>query len=247
MNLIIDIGNTATKIAVMDSNKVILQERVEALSVERVSALLEEFESIDKAIVASTGKSNECVCGMLRERMSYFVEFTSTTDIPLKNGYEAPETLGADRLAAAVGAQSLYGEEKSMLIVDFGTAITYDLVTDGIFRGGNISLGMGARFRALHEYTQALPLCGPTEEDLEFGRTTREAIEQGVMRGIKSETEGYISDFCEKYDNLCIIFTGGDAKYFVNRIKNTIFASWDLNLHGLNRILEYNAAKNSDE
>lgn len=246
MNLIIDIGNTATKIAVMDSNKVILRDRVEVLSAELISALLEEYPSISKAIVASTGKCDECVCGMLRERMGYFVEFSSATDIPLKNGYKTPETLGADRLAAAVGAQSLYGAE-NMLIVDFGTAITYDLVSDGTFRGGNISLGMGARFRALHEYTERLPLCGPTDENLEFGRTTREAIEQGVMRGIKSETEGYISDFCKKYDNLCIIFTGGDAKYFANRIKNTIFASCDLNLHGLNRILEYNAAKNSDE
>ena len=246
MNLIIDIGNTATKIAVMDSKEILFRERVDYLSTERVSALLEEYKSIDKVIVASTGRVDECVREMLRERVACFLEFGPTTDIPLKNGYKTPETLGADRLAAAVGAETLYGA-KSMLIVDFGTAITFDVVTNGTFSGGNISPGMGARFRALHEYTSRLPLCGPTDEILEFGRTTQEAIEQGVMRGIKEETEGYISDFLAKYDDLCIIFTGGDAKYFVNRIKNTIFADWDLNLHGLNQILEYNAAKNRDE
>lgn len=247
MNLIIDIGNTATKIAVMDSNnRVVARRRVEHLTEEMMTALLAEFQSIDKAIVASTGAGDECVCRVLRERVDYFMEFTPATDIPLKNGYKTPETLGADRLAAAVGAQELYKAE-NMLIVDFGTAITYDLVTDGVFRGGNISLGAGARFRALHDYTERLPQCEPTDEVLEFGRSTKEAIEQGVMRGIKYETEGYISDFSAKYDKLCIIFTGGDAKYFVNRIKNTIFADWDLTLYGLNRILEYNAAKKDNE
>ena len=247
MNLIVDIGNTATKIAVMDSNnQVVARRRVEHLSSEMTAALLDEYPYIDKAIVASTGVGDECVCEVLRRKVAYFLEFAPTTDIPLKNGYKTPETLGADRLAAAVGAQVLYGE-RNMLIVDFGTAITYDLVTDGVFRGGNISLGMGARFKALHDYTSSLPLCEPTDEKIEFGQTTREAVEQGVMSGIEYETEGYIAEFCKKYDDLCIIFTGGDAKNFVNRIKNTIFANCDLTLCGLNRILEYNAAKKDNE
>ena len=246
MNLIIDIGNTSTKIAVMNQSEIVARQRVEHLSAEMVEALLAEYSSIDKAIVASTGRGDECVCGVLRAKLAHFMEFNSMTDIPLKNGYKTPETLGADRLAAAVGAQALYGE-RNMLIVDFGTAITYDLVTDGIFRGGNISLGVGARFRALNDYTDRLPLCEPTDEKLEFGQTTREAIEQGVMSGVQYETEGYIAGFCEKYADLCIIFTGGDAKYFVNRIKNTIFAGCDLTLCGLSRILEYNVAKNESE
>ncbi len=246
MNLIIDVGNTATKIAVMDSNKVVFRERVGHLTVERLCALLEEYESIDKAIMASTGRCDECVCDLLRAKMACFLEFTPSTEIPLKNGYGTPETLGADRLAAAVGAQAMYGN-RNMLIVDFGTAITFDLVSDGVFRGGNISLGVGARFRALHEFTAKLPLCEPTDECSEFGRSTREAVEQGVMRGVEYETEGYIAKFCEKYDDLCIIFTGGDAKFFVNRIKNAIFASCDLTLLGLNRILEYNVTKKDGE
>ena len=246
MNLIIDIGNTSTKIAVIDNKEIILRERVERLDAEHLTALFEEYPLIDKAIVASTGRCDRNLCEVLREKTAYFLEFEPSTDIPLKNGYKTPETLGADRLAAAVGAQALYGAE-NMLIVDFGTAITFDLVTDGTFRGGNISLGMGARFRALHEYTERLPLCEPTDEILEYGPSTREAIQQGVMRGIKEETEGYISDFSAKYDKICIIFTGGDAKYFANRIKNAIFAGCDLTLYGLNRILEYNVTKKDNE
>ena len=127
------------------------------------------------------------------------------------------------------------------LIVDFGTAITIDLVENGVFRGGNISPGVRTRFRALHDYTQRLPECNPTEEVLPLGRTTAQAIEQGVMQGIVNEIEGYISAFSKKNAKITLIFTGGDAKFFVKRIKNAIFAKWDPVVCGLNRILEYNA------
>ena len=154
--------------------------------------------------------------------------------------YATPATLGADRLAAAVGGVELF-PDSDILIVDFGTAITIDYVEDGVFRGGNISPGVTTRFRALADYTAKLPLCAPTEEELPYGRTTIEAIEQGVMQGITHEIKGYIDSFLLKNEEKSIIFTGGEAKYFANRIKNAIFAKYDLVVCGLNRILEYNA------
>ena len=116
-----------------------------------------------------------------------------------------------------------------------------DLVENGVFRGGNISPGVRTRFRALHDYTSRLPQCEATDEILSLGRTTQQAIEQGVMEGITHEIEGYIRAFSLKNDKLTLIFTGGDANFFVKRIKNAIFAKCDLVLCGLNRILEYNA------
>ena len=112
---------------------------------------------------------------------------------------------------------------------------------NGVFRGGNISPGVRTRFRALHDYTSRLPQCEATDEILSLGRTTQQAIEQGVMEGITHEIEGYIRAFSLKNDKLTLIFTGGDANFFVKRIKNAIFAKCDLVLCGLNRILEYNA------
>ena len=134
--------------------------------------------------------------------------------------------------------------DSDLLIVDFGTAITVDYVEDGTFRGGNISPGMTTRFRALADYTAKLPLCSPSDEELPYGRTTIEAIEQGVMQGITHEIEGYIEAFSKKKTKKCTIFTGGDAKYFVKRIKNAIFADCEPVIIGLNRILNYNAEKN---
>jgi type III pantothenate kinase len=131
--------------------------------------------------------------------------------------------------------------DSNIMIIDFGTAITIDYVVDGAFKGGNISPGVTTRFRALADYTARLPRCYATDEVLDYGRTTKEAIEQGVMRGVEHEIRGYVDAFMQKNDEKCIIFTGGDAKYFVKRIKNTIFADCEPVIFGLNRILNYNA------
>ena len=239
MNLIIDIGNTRTKVAVVEEQQVVDNLMFEPLCESDVQDVISKYPTIDKAIVASTAQSAESVVEWLRNMGLYVVEMSSLTPVPLRNGYLTPETLGMDRLAAAVGASQLVGSD--CLVVDFGTAITIDLVIDGEFRGGNISPGMRTRFRALHDYTSRLPVCEATDEVLPIGQTTSQAIEQGVMQGITYEIEGYIEAFLSKNVKLSIIFTGGDANFFVNRIKNAIFAKYDLVVCGLNTILEYNA------
>ena len=246
MNLIVDIGNTSAKIAVMDGNRVICRHTAEHLSDELLDGVLTDYPLIDKAIVSATGADGARAYALVSQRVKFVLGFDASVPVPLGNAYGTPSTLGSDRLAAAVGASVLYGR-RNMLIVDFGTAVTYDLVVDGTFVGGNISLGLRSRLRALHEYTAHLPLCEPAEERLPFGTTTRTAIEQGAMSGLEYETEGYIRRFGEKYDDLCVIFTGGDAKYFVKRIKNTIFANCDLIFVGLNAILEYNTDARENE
>ena len=102
---------------------------------------------------------------------------------------------------------------------------------------------MKTRFRALHDYTAKLPLCAATESEELAGLTTRQAIELGVMNGIAFEIEGYAARMRSQIEDLCVIFTGGDANFFVKRIKNTIFANCNLVFCGLNRILEYNASE----
>jgi len=155
-------------------------------------------------------------------------------------GLPGPGT-GADRLAAAVGANTIY-PNSDILIVDFGTAITIDVVSGGEFLGGNITPGAAIRFKALHHFTKKLPLCSLNDNPTElFGNTSVSAIECGVVNGIVYEIEGYIRDLQRKYSDLRIIFTGGDSNFFAKRLKNTIFATYDLVAYGLNRILEYNA------
>ena len=239
MNLIIDIGNSRVKVALVEGGEVVSVTALPSIEEFDIQAFCAANGGVERAIVASTGVSAEGVVEALRERGVEVVEMNSSTKVPIGNDYATPQTLGVDRLAAAVAASKLYGDD--CLIVDFGTAITIDLVEGGRFRGGNISPGMRIRFRALHDYTSRLPECDATDEILTIGQTTRQAIEQGVMQGITNEIEGYISAFLLKNAKLSIIFTGGDAKSFVKRIKNAIFANCDLVIYGLNTILEYNA------
>ena len=242
-NLIVDEGNTLCKIAVVDKSEVLCEASAPDFDLERATGLIEQF-AIEQAIVASTRGGAERICEQLRSKIARVLHFTSLTEVPIEIEYSSRQTLGADRIAAAVGVVCGMGI-KDALVVDMGSAITFDTIESGAFRGGNISLGVGMRFRALHEFTASLPLCCAIEPNREFGRSTTEAIEQGVMQGILYEIEGYVERISAKNRELSIVFCGGDAKYFVNQIKNAIFAGRKLMFTGLNLILEYNVSKNN--
>ena len=236
-------GNTLTKIAVIDGNNEVLQEwRSDVLSEAQLDEAVGRYSPVG-AIVSSTRGDEERVCAMLEDRIERVLRLGPQTPVPIGIDYATPQTLGPDRVALAVGAVEMFGLG-DMLIVDFGTAITIDLVQNGVFRGGNISPGVDMRFRALHEQTARLPMCSEADVSELLGDSTATAIEQGVMRGIFYEINGYVESFRKKNSEIRIIFSGGDAKRFVNRIKNTIFASCNMMYVGLNRILEYNAAEN---
>ncbi len=244
VNLILDTGNTFHKLAVMDINNTLLEEMVVSDLAEGVVDELIAKYAPSKAIISSTRGDAAQSAMLLTGRVPFVLCLSTETPLPISVDY-ARETLGTDRIAAAVGAVALYGADRRMLIIDAGTAITFDVVDCGRFIGGNISPGADMRMEALHEKTARLPLCSPRlleAEPATLGRSTVEAIEKGVMEGIFYEVKGYIDTFCKKNDDMLIIFIGGDAEYFVNRIKNAIFASRNVMYSGLNRILEYNAA-----
>lgn len=239
MNLVVDIGNTQVKAAAIEGTSVAMMLTFGSAAELDIAPILDCYP-ITRAIIASTGCGAAEAIKHLKDKGLAVLEMTPDTPVPIGKEYRTPRTLGSDRIAAAVGARAVFGDG-DYLIVDFGTAITIDLVSGGVFRGGNISPGMRTRFRALHDYTSRLPECSPTDQKCFPAQSTVEAIEQGVMQGITYEIEGYISALTHENVKLSIIFTGGDAKYFVNRIKNAIFAKCELVICGLNTILDYNA------
>ncbi len=174
----------------------------------------------------------------IKQKIALCWRFDSTTPIPIKNNYSQPQNLGADRLAAAIGAWTL-APGQSSLIIDLGTAITYDLLTaEGVYEGGNIAPGIYLRMKALHENTKALPLPELSVGDFpEFGRDTLTAIKAGVLQGIFHEINGYIIQHQHKHPELLTFLTGGDLIYFVGKLKIGIFARPNLVLTGLHRIL----------
>ena len=129
-------------------------------------------------------------------------------------------------------------------MIDAGTAITYDLVSEkNQFIGGNISPGLEMRFKALNHFTGKLPLVSYSDVFQPIGKNTIDAIRSGVQNGILYEIEQCIDAFNRNYQNLRIIMTGGDSNFFDKKLNYSIFVHFNLTLIGLNRILEHNAKK----
>lgn len=238
MNLIVDIGNTRTKYAVFDDGEFV--ER--GVGIHEACEIAVEYRRREQEvniIVSSTGTISEEVREDLREVSTFFCEMSSEMPLPLKLGYDTPKTLGVDRIAGCVGGVFLF-PGKELLIIDSGTAITYDFVSpDGEFIGGNISPGLGIRFRALNEFTVKLPLVNCEKEHGYIGKNTRDAILNGVMNGMLFEVRGYIDETYRNNPNAVVIITGGGSEYVKKTLDRAVFFEEKLVIIGLNRVLEY--------
>jgi type III pantothenate kinase len=241
MNLVIDQGNTLTKVAVFDHASMLYETVTTMIDPNEIRSLMERF-SIERVMICSVVQFSKQILATFEKKGIQCFILTPETPLPISNSYRSPETLGSDRIAAAVGANFLKSDT-DLLVIDMGTAITYDVVTaNNEYRGGNISLGLTSRFRALHDYTQRLPLLKPDTHFPHFiGISTDEAIMAGVMYGILFEIEGVITNLTKEYVSLSVFLTGGDSIYFESSLKTPIFAVKNLVLVGLNRILNHNA------
>lgn len=242
MNLCIDQGNSSTKAGIFNRDKLIETFVFEQFGKKELSTLLTKF-TISSCIFSSVTGENTGLIEELTGKIQTVIELTHTTGIPIENNYLTPETLGKDRLAAIVGASTLM-PKSDILVIDAGTAITYDFIdSNHRYSGGNIAPGLNLRLRALHEFTQKLPKVVPKAETPLLGNSTESAILSGALYGIVFEIDGYIDALKIKYPQLSTFLTGGSTFYFDTKLKNAIFAERNLVLIGLNRILLYNVQK----
>lgn len=243
MYVIVDVGNSFIKVFVFENAQIIASYCYVPADFFASLPHLFSTHSISRAIVSNVSDLQN-VCQSI-QRYVPTLDFSHGTPIPLANNYGTPHTLGLDRIAAAVGAETVQPNCRK-LIIDAGTAITIDYVSDcAAFEGGNISPGIEIRFRALHECTGKLPKLSQTDTFSLIGKNTNEAIQNGVIQGVLFEIQQYIQLYAEKFPEITVFFTGGDANFlgknvnfFGKNIKNCIFAN--LTAIGLQRILEYN-------
>ena len=245
MNLCIDQGNSRTKVALMtDEGKLIKDLTYKQFSSADVERLFDLYEITD-SIISSVVDIEAAIVNTLSRRSQHFVLFDHLTPVPIINRYETPQTLGQDRLAAAVGAKSLCPEQ-NLLIIDVGSAITYDFVSaEGEYMGGNIAPGLKMRFTMLQHMTKKLPLVEVDENELIplFGKNTRDAIAAGVIRGVAYEVKGYLRTLHEKMPSFRTFLTGGNAPYVLKNVRTSrsenrpIQYEKHLVLIGLNTIL----------
>ena len=239
MNLIIEQGNTATKIAVFNCEEIIFSSVFESFQASDLMQVLKNYP-IEKSILSTVTTYDDELIALLKKHLAYFICLDEQSRFPISIQYDTPKTLGKDRIAAVVGANFLQ-PNRDVLVIDAGTAITYDMVeSTGTFIGGNISPGMTTRFRSLNEFTKQLPLVHEQEHVPFLGTSTESAILSGVVNGIVFEMDAYITRLRDKYPEVFVFLTGGHSFYFERRLKYSIFAAINLVLIGLNRILEYN-------
>ena len=236
MNLIIDQGNTFTKIALFEQNKLVSHLVIDTINDHAIDAFISGHH-IKRSIISSV---KDQLDHQLLKKYNLF-QLTHLTPVPLLLDYKTPETLGIDRIAAAVAAKIAH-PKTNVLIIDMGTCITIDLVNqEGNYLGGSISPGLKMRFEALNHFTGRLPLVKLKKEHLKLtGDSTESSIMSGVHNGVQHEIKGLINDYMAQYSDLKIVLTGGDAELFDIEPKNCIFADKFLVLKGLNEILNYN-------
>ena len=253
MNLCIDQGNSRTKVALMtDEGKMLNHFIYKSFCSADVERLFDLYDITD-SIISSVVDIEAAIVNVLSRCSQHFVLFDHMTPVPIVNKYDTPQTLGQDRLAAAVGAKSLCPNE-NLLIIDAGSALTYDFVSaEGEYLGGNIAPGLKMRFTMLQRMTKKLPLVEVDENELIplFGKNTRDAIAAGVIRGVAYEVKGYMRTLKEKLaaterHTFATYITGGNAPYILNNVrasrteKRELHYEKHLVLIGLNEILVYN-------
>jgi type III pantothenate kinase len=241
-HLVIDIGNTLTKVAVFELNQLVQVNQFEIVEGNYLHELLNKYKII-KAIVSSVKKHTEAWQTDLEAKVP-LVYFNNLMTSGVKNHYLTPGTLGTDRLAAVIGACHLYPGQNSLVIAG-GTCITYDYVDSGAnYFGGSISPGLNMRYKAVNNYTAGLPLIkADADFDAAYGNNTETAIRSGVQNGIKYELTGFIESYKAINNQLNIVLSGGDSIFFDRLLKNSIFAPYIKNepylvLKGLNAAIQ---------
>jgi type III pantothenate kinase len=243
MNLVVDIGNTRTKIAFFENNILLEKAILENGTLGELSTAI-SGQTVKGAILSMTGRDTEGVENYLNQHFR-FVKFDHTTPIPIKNKYKTPETLGKDRLAAVIAAKMMFPKD-NCLVIDGGTCLTYNFVTaNNLFIGGNITPGLTMRLKAMHHFTAKLPEIERHTEGVEIldmiGTTTETAMRIGAQVGILAEVEGFVERFTRNFGKIKVILTGGDGEYLMKHVAlSERYFERNLVLQGLNQILNFN-------
>jgi type III pantothenate kinase len=238
----IDQGNTAAKVAVWAADKIVAEATYRHLTPDDIASLADKFAPIDAAIYSTVIRRDGDVVNALHACCNKVIELTHLTPMPIELGYATPASLGRDRIAAAVGAYEYASVRNSWtMVVDMGTAITYDIITpEGRFIGGNIAPGIFMRLEALHSFTAALPAIETDGDCPAWGYDTPTAMRAGAIRGVVAELEYYRRKLPPSAQ---VVLTGGSADLVEKLLSFPIIIDHNLVTKGLISIINYNEGK----
>ena len=244
MILLFDIGNTHTHIGLADDRGVRQQTDISTLSWFGGSAagLVEKFvgkKPVTGAVLCSVvPRATPCVKKFVRAAWHLgALELNAKTLRGVGIDYPKPASIGADRLANAVAARRRFGAP--VVVVDFGTAVTFDVVNaKGNYVGGIIAPGLAAMTTYLHEKTALLPKIEIREIKTAIGKSTEEAMLIGAVHGYRGLVRELIANLKRELraESLPVIATGGYAKLIAAKLPEISAVEPDLTLEGLRQV-----------
>jgi len=237
--LIGDIGNTSTKICILSDNfKILRTYNFNTSKMYRVNLLKNIirkktnkninsfflFSSVVPKVFMNIKKSLKSTKFKILEIKN--LKLNKLLKINIKN----KKNLGSDRIANAIGAKKL----KNCLIIDFGTATTFDIIKNGIYEGGVIAPGVNLSIKNLSQATALLPKINLKNHQKSYGKNTIEALNAGFVWGY----EGLINNIIDKIISRSkikykILLTGGYANFFKKMIKKKVFIDQDITIKGI--------------
>ena len=236
--MVIDIGNSFSKVGLFDKNILIEYKEFKLFSVDDIKSFFSS-KTITNSIISNVSSYDKKVFEFLNMN-SNLVLFDAEIKLPFKNKYGSVETIGNDRIALVSQASRLY-PDKNVLVIDSGSCITYDFLNDkNEYLGGGISPGLNMKLKALNNQTARLPLVKKTQIKYLIGKSTESSILSGVINGTLGEINYIIEEYKKRYKKIVIILTGGDLNFLFNHIKNGILADPKFLLSGLNFLIELN-------
>lgn len=251
MNLLIDIGNTFTHIGIAGETHIANDFKFPTHSKIVASQVLKKLGGYKRKI------KNAAITSVVPQKTAHWKEFVSKylnvrplilsakVPLPLKINVKRLDSVGGDRICGAVGGYFFFKGKSNVIVVDLGTATTYNVILkNGEFEGGVISPGIETSAKALHLYTGRLPLLKARQFIFPrrvVGRSTVEAIQSGLMYAASFSIDGMIKEIEKEYRcEFKVILTGGNAARLNKRIEHNAKSEKFLVFLGLNRILQYN-------
>jgi type III pantothenate kinase len=245
MNYLVgDIGNTYTKISILnykfDINKSYNLKTSELYKKKNINKFFNKClnKKLNKKILFSSvvPKAYIVVKGYLKKKKFKIFEIKDLNIKKiLKVNIKNFNQLGSDRIANAIGAN----KNQNCLIVDFGTATTFDIIINGIYEGGVIAPGVNLSIINLNKFTSQLPLLNLNKRQKNYGKNTKEALNAGFLWGY----EGLVNNIINKIRNISkkkykIILTGGYANLFKKFIKKKSVIDQNITIKGIAKIFE---------
>ena len=237
--LIGDIGNTSTKICVLNDKFKTLRsynfETIKMFKGNLIKTIIRKkinkdlnpvflFSSVVPKVFLNIKKSLEFYKFKVIELKN--LNLNKIIKINVKN----KKQIGSDRIANAIGAKKF----KNCLVLDFGTATTFDVIKNGVYEGGVIAPGVKLSIKNLSQATALLPLINLRSKQKKFGKNTKEALNAGFVWGYEGLLNNIINKIISKNKkNFKIILTGGYANFFKKMIKKDVIVDQDITVKGI--------------